>query len=115
MATKKDFSEMKTGRVYDTITEATAEKEPIKKNKPRKEYTPEERLQFMESMKTSGRKGAKMPRINIAFVPEVYEYIKIMSRVRGETMTEFVNISLKNYMEEHKDIYEKAIEFRNSL
>lgn len=123
---KKDFSQVNTGRVYDTIAAATAEpeqevqevqeiQETEKKRKPRKEYTAQERLNFIQEMKTAGRKGVKLPRINLAFAPDVYEYIQIMSRVRGESMTDFVNIALRQHMEEHRDLYDKAIEFRNSL
>lgn len=120
---KKDFSEVNTGRVYDTIAAATAEpeqeaqevQETTKKYKPRKEYTAQEKLDFMQEMRTSGRKGVKLPRINLAFAPDVYEYIQIMSRVRGESMTDFVNIALRQHIEEHRDLYDKAIKFRNSL
>lgn len=118
---KKDFSEVNTGRVYDTIAAATAEPEEQevqgkrKEYKPRKEYTAQERLDFMQEMRTAGRKGLKLPRINLAFAPDVYEYIQIMSRVRGESMTDFVNLALRQHIEDHRDLYEKAIEFRNSL
>lgn len=123
---KKDFSKMNTGRVYDTIAAATAEpeqeaaevtqkQETAPKRKPRKTYNAQEAAEIMQTMKTSGRKGLKLPRINLAFSPENYEYIQIMSRVRGESMTDFVNIALRQHMDEHRDLYEKAIEFRNSL
>lgn len=120
---KKDFSQVNTGRVYGTIAEATAEperdaqevQEAAKARKPRKEYSAQERLDFIQEMRTAGRKGVKLPRINLAFAPDVYEYIQIMSRVRGESMTNFVNIALRQHIEEHRDLYDKAIEFRNSL
>lgn len=123
---KKDFSQINTGRVYNTIAEATAEpaqeikevsetQEKHKTRKPRKTYTEQEAAELLQELKTSGRKGLKLPRINLAFAPDIYNYIQIMSRVRGENMTDFVNIALRQHMEEHRDLYEKAIEFRNSL
>lgn len=126
MAKTKDFSQLNTGRVYNAIAEATAEPEQEAQDtqeidevkterKPRRTYTEQEAFEIMQAMKTSGRKGLKLPRINLAFVPTVYNYVQIMSRVRGETMTEFVNLALQQHMEEHRDLYEKAIEFRNSL
>lgn len=121
MAKPKNFSQINTDRVYNTIAEATAEpdiqetQEVQETRKPRKEYTAQERLDFLQEMKTAGRKGVKLPRINLAFSPDVYEYIQIMSRVRGESMTAFVNIALRQHIEEHRDLYDKAIEFRNSL
>lgn len=130
MGKTKNFSEMiNTGRVYDTISEATAEPEQAEQEtaeimqadaaqearKPRKTYTEQEAAQILQNMQTSGRKGLKLPRINLAFTPEMHEYITTMSRVRGENLTQFVNHVLQEHMEAHRDIYEKAIEFRNSL
>lgn len=53
----------------------------------------------------------KLPRINMAFNPDVYAYIKHMSRASGMTITEFVNRILKEHMEKHRDEYEQAISF----
>lgn len=119
---KKDFSNVNTGAVYNAIAAATAEPEPAQETqeaaparKSRKTYTEQEAQEALRALKTSGKKGLKLPRINLAFTPDNYEYIQIMSRVRGESMTEFVNIALRQHMEEHRDLYERAIEFRNSL
>ena len=127
---KKDFSQLNTGRVYNTIAEATAApaaqevqeitpaaeaQEAQTARKPRKTYTEQEAVEFMQRMKTSGHKGVKLPRINLAFAPELYDYVQTMSRVRGETMTDFVNVALRAHMEDNRELYEKAIEFKNSL
>ena len=122
----KDFSQAQTGRIYNAIQEATAEpaqevqeaqedQEIKRKYKPRREYTEQEKQEYMQQGKTTGRKGLKMPRINLAFAPDIYEYIQIMSRVTGQSMTDYVNTILRQYMNEHQDIYKKAVEFRNSL
>lgn len=112
MAAKKDFTSINTSPVYSAIAEATAEK---KQYKERKTYTAEEQLAALNSMKTAGRKGVKLPRINLAFTPENYEFIRIMAQVRGQSLTEFVNDMLKETRQNHADIYEQAIKFRNSL
>ena len=112
---KKDFSTADTSSIYGTIAEATATDQEQGKHKQRREYTAEERRQFMEEMRTSGRKGVKMERINMAFQPTVFEYIEIMSRVTGMSKTGFVNFALKQHMEEHADLYNQAIEFRKRL
>lgn len=120
---EKDFSGIDAGRMYNAIHEATAEpaqeaqevQETKRQYKPRREYTEQEKQQYMQQGKTTGRKGLKMPRINLAFAPDIYEYIQIMSRVTGQSMTDYVNTILRQYMEEHQDIYKKAVEFRNSL
>lgn len=115
---KRDLTKINTDPVYNKIAEATAEQEtqekPVKR-KERKTYTEQEKQEIMETLKTSGRKGCKLPRINLAFSPALYEYVSIMSRVRGETLTAFVNLAIKEHMENHKDLYDKAKEFRSAL
>lgn len=120
---KKDFSGINTGRVYAQLEQVTADnpepqaetKPGHKKYKDRRTYTDEEAQEAMLSMSTSGKKGVKLPRINMAFAPDVYDYCKTMSQVRGEPLTKFVNYVLRQSMNEHMDVYEKALEFRNSL
>lgn len=38
-----------------------------------------------------------------------------MARVRGETVTHFVNTLIENCADNNNELYKKAIEFRNSL
>lgn len=104
---KKDFSQ-----VNDVIAQATVGEG---KRKPRKEYTEQEAAEIAETMHTTGKKGIKLPRINLAFSPSNYQYIEIMSRVRGENLTQFVNKIIAEHREQHGDLYEKAQEFINSL
>ena len=40
---------------------------------------------------TQGRKGKRLPRINMAFTLENYEFLRVHSRINGLTMTEYVN------------------------
>ena len=122
MAKKTDFSNINTDRVYKQIAEATAEPVPtendpqeLPQRRKRKVYTEEEAAAIMQTMKTAGYKGVNLPRINIAFAPDVYNYVTIMAQVRGQTTTQFVNHILRLSMEENKELYNKAIEFRNSL
>ena len=122
MAKKTDFSNINTDRVYKQIAEATAEPVPaendpqeLPQRRKRKVYTEEEAAAIMQTMKTAGYKGVNLPRINIAFAPDVYNYVTIMAQVRGQTTTQFVNHILRLSMEENKELYNRAIEFRNSL
>lgn len=69
----------------------------------------------LENMQTGGRKGLKLPRINMAFTPDVFDYINTMSVVSGLNKTEFVNKVVKEHMKNHADLYEQALKFRNSL
>ena len=120
---KKDFTNINTNRVYSTIAEATAEpaqeaeevQEEHKTRKERKTYTEQEAAEIIQSMNTSGRKGIKLPRINLAFSPANYEYIETMARVRGQNLTEFINYVIDQHRADHQDTYKKALEFRDSL
>lgn len=118
----KDFKGITAGKVKSTIAEATQEasevqeaQEAPKKNKPRKTYTAQEAQEFSNSLQTQGRKGVKLPRINLAFTPEVYDYVKTMSKAAGMTYTEFINHILQAHKEAHADTYQQAINIRNSL
>ena len=104
---KKDFTTANTGRVYSTITEATQE--------ARKEYSAQEAQEMREAGTTQGRKGCKAIRINMAFTPEVHEYIKVMARVRGESITDFTNYVFKQSMADNADLYEQAKSFQQAF
>lgn len=43
------------------------------------------------TQKTQGRKGQKRQRINMAFDDDNIEYLRLMSRVEGISMTQYVN------------------------
>ena len=107
---KQDFTQVNKGKAFQGIAAATK-----KKKERREDYTEEERAEIIHSMKTSGRKGIRMPRINMAFRPENYEYCYIMSRVSGKTLTDFMNSCVEEHRKNHKDIYEQALKFRNMI
>lgn len=118
MAAKKDFSKLNTGRVYEAIAEATAEPEaqevqPAQEEPQaaRKAYTEAERQAYLQAGKTQGRPGIKAARINLAFYPDQYEYIKTMAAVRGQSITEFVNHIIGQSMEENAALYAQAKAF----
>jgi hypothetical protein len=125
----KDFTGVNTDRVYSTIQAATSDTLPelpeqiteeearalLPKRKERKTYTEEESAELMRKFKTSGHKGVKLPRIMVAFEPDAFFYIKVMSRVTAMTQSEIVNIAMHEYMKNHADTFEKVLEFRESL
>ncbi len=111
----KDFSTADTTNIYGQIAEATAPAAGERGSKSRREYTAEERHQYAEELKTSGRKGAKMPRINIALAPSNVEYVETMAQVTGMSKTAYINLCLKQHREEHGELYRQAQEFRRNL
>ena len=70
--------------------------------------TPAEAAERASLMRTQGRKGCKLPRINMAFTPENYEYIRVLARITGKSMTEFTNCICDEYREKHHDLYDQA-------
>lgn len=115
----KDFKGIPAGKVKSTIAEATQEntetQEVQKTRKERKTYAAQEAAEFMQNLRTTGHKGVKLPRINLAFTPEVYDYVKTMSKAAGLTYTEFINRILLDHKEKHSEVYQQAINIRNSI
>ncbi len=63
------------------------------------------------NLKTQGREGCKAERINMAFTPDNYNFIKRVSRASGLTMTEYCNRIVAAYRNEHPEVMKKALEF----
>ncbi len=105
MAGKKDFAGMNTGRVYGAIEQATSRKGQ------QGTASPQEVQERREQMKTQGRKGCKAIRINMAFTPSNHEFIKVLARATGHTMTDFTNIIIEAYRKEHPELMEQANTF----
>lgn len=113
---KKDFKNANTSRVYGAIQDATAQDvQEAPERKERRTYDSVETKEALDTMATQGKKGIKLSRINMAFSPEVHSYIKIMSQVRGQTITDFVNDILMQSLEANRETYEKAQEFIKGL
>lgn len=102
MAAKKDFSGVNTGRVYEAIEKGTSKKGQ------QGTASPQERAERLKEMKTQGRKGCKASRINLAFSPDNYEFIKVLSKASGRNMTEFTNAIIAAYRNEHPELLEQA-------
>lgn len=115
---RKDFDKMETGRAMNRTAKTglynTTEKAASKTGQQGKagEVEQQERA---ERLATQGRKGCKATRINMAFTPANYDYIRVMARVSGKTMTEFTNFMLDKYREEHQEQYNQAKEIIDSL
>lgn len=106
---KKDFTGMNTGRVYDAIEQGTSRKGQQGK------VSPQEAAERANNLKTQGRKGCKATRINMAFTPDNHEFIKIMAKISGQTMTEFTNLVIERYRTEHPEIFEQAKAIINQI
>lgn len=115
---KKNFDGLNTSNVYEgQIQEATAEPAPapIPRQKRSEAPTAEIVEQAREQGRTQGRKGCKAHRFNMAFSPKSYDFIVTMARVRGETITSFVNHLIEQCADDNAEIYQQALKFRDSL
>jgi hypothetical protein len=106
---KKDFSNISTGRVFGAIEQATSEKGQ------QGTASPQEAQERMEQLKTQGRKGCKAIRINMAFTPSNHEFIKVLARATGRTMTDFTNLVIEAYRNEHPELMEQAHTFLDTV
>ena len=109
MAAKKDFAGINTGRVYNAIEQATSRKGQQGK------ASPQEAAERAANLQTQGRKGCKAIRINMAFTPDNHEFIKVMAKISGKTMTEFTNLVIERYRSEHPEIFDQAKAIIESL
>lgn len=99
---KKDFSKINTGRVSASIAQATSKKGQQGK------ASEQEAMERANELRTQGRKGCKAVRINMAFTPDNHEFVKVMAKISGQTMTEFTNYVIAQYRQEHPEIFEQA-------
>ena len=109
MAAKKDFAGINTGRVYNAIEQATSRKGQ------QGNASPQEAAERAANLQTQGRKGCKAIRINMAFTPDNHEFIKVMAKISGKTMTEFTNLVIERYRSEHPEIFDQAKAIIESL
>lgn len=68
-----------------------------------------------DTQKTQGRKGMKAARINMAFTPDNYDYIRVMGGMRGESMTNFVNYVIEEHRRLHGEKYAQAKAIMNDM
>lgn len=75
----------------------------------------EEQAQRQKTMKTQGRKGCKSMRFNMAWTPDNYEFINLVSSATGSTMTGVVNKIVEKYRLEHEDALDAVEKSRKAL
>lgn len=63
-----------------------------------------------EARKTQGRKGLKMPRLNISLTPSGMEYVRVMAGITGKSVTRYISDMVDKDAEENAERYQKARE-----
>lgn len=71
--------------------------------------------QEQEVRGTQGRKGAKLPRINMAFSQENLDYLRVMAGIRGQSVTRYVNVLVELDMKKNREVYETARKLSEGL
>lgn len=72
-------------------------------------------MEEVEGMNTQGRKGMKLDRMNMAFSPANYDYIRVMSAIRGQSMTQFVNEIIMEDRQKNGKVYRMAKELAQEI
>lgn len=105
----KKFKEVaeKTPGVYETIIGAAEEVQEVQ------EVSAEQKV--FADLRTQGQKGAKLDRINMAFTAENMDYIRTMSKLKGQTMTQFVNVLVAHEREQNGAAFDAAKKILESL
>jgi hypothetical protein len=62
---------------------------------------------------TQGKKGQKLPRINMAFQHENLEYLQVMSGFENISITQFVNKLINNDMKNKSKLYSQILKLRS--
>lgn len=73
-------------------------------------YTMQEQIEAAEARRTQGRKGLKMPKMNMSFTPSNMEYLRVMAGVNGMTVTRFMNYIIEQHAAANAERYKKAKE-----
>ena len=93
--------------VYATIsgTDAYTQevKEVLKVQKEQSDF-----IERQETLKTQGKKGAKAQRFNMAFTPSNLDFIRTMSKLKGQTMTQFVNEIIDKERKAQDSLYKQV-------
>lgn len=101
MSAKKNFesidtrNQRKPGKVEEAMSQATSRRGQQPK------ATEEEAKERRKNMKTQGRNGAKLKRINMAFSDENYDFLFTVGQFKGLSITAYVNEIIAAYRQTH--------------
>lgn len=102
-------------RIEFNTTEGMVEQVAGKTSTQQKPVSATEKKQRINTRRTQGRRGCSMPRINTGYNLDAYNYIRVMARVTGKTMSQFVNDIVNEHRLTHIDTYNKALAFEKEL
>ena len=99
---KKSFTENAVTPFYKAVeAEVTQEAQPAQD-----EY---------DARNTQGKAGMKAERINMAFSPANYEFMRVMAGLHKMTLTKYVNHLIEEERKRSAELYQKAKDLMNNL
>lgn len=105
MSNKKNFKTVNPAMQFINTQEAGSKQQ---------EQEPQETQEAQDAPKpllahtTQGKKGQRLPRINMAFSTANLDYLQVISRIEGVSITEYVNRLIEADMEARKDIIDQV-------
>lgn len=96
---KKSFKDINPAMDFISVQEAHGTQEARKvQDAPRRPL----------SASSQGKKGQKLPRINMAFATSNLEYLRLISRIEGISITEYINRLIQADRDKRQGILEEA-------
>ena len=90
----------------------TVQTQAATKKKTQKPISEQEKAERIASGRTQGREGCKMSRINFALTVDNDSYVRLMSKARGENMTDFINHCIEKHREQNIKEYNNLLRLR---
>ena len=72
-------------------------------------------LQATATADNTAEPKAELKRINLALDPALHNFLMILAKSSGQSMNAFINQILQRYMDDHRDSYDLALKFKESL
>jgi len=94
----KDFTKQAQASIFDAVMPQGVQPED----------EAQAALDAQEDFKTQGRRGMKLPRINMAFTPTNLDFIRVMAGISGQSMTQYVNAVIEAERQRNGEIYQRA-------
>ena len=98
----------------DKNTQEVQEQQEVQKvQEPQKVSEVQEVKKNQTSKDTQGRKGQKLPRMNMGFFDDNLEYVQKMSKIKGVTLTAYINSLITEDKQKNKELLEQIEKFLN--
>ena len=110
----KDFSSIDTGNREESRLSAEIKK--ATRRTGQQDTAPDAEATWRRAEgRTQGRKGVKLPRINLALTHENYDYVKTCARASGQSYIAFINSIITMHRGTHPEDYEAAKKLLNDF